>query len=577
MTYEYRHVLNEIRHEIDSNMSYYTQLPGINSVFELHRLLCAYIDGKNYDTPLGDCLPMILSNALHFNVVIIHRSAQSTDPIIIFPRISSNRFVYIYKCGDHYEGIEANICFDPVVGILSPTMYSNSNAYLETAQAKSVSARPILPSEGEGTHHSLKPKVMLWNIYGIHENKLEVNDTLLRKQTVIATVETWSRGDIAEDIFPGYKYQDFFRPDQNRNSVRGAGGIGIFIKEEFLDHITIYRSYKDIIVWIKFCKKYFKLSNDLLLGVVYCYPESSACLTEDIYVVLFQEIASIPMHFDKLMLGDWNARIGAFPDWSPDIFRMNSEGDMTCFPQIQTDDFNDDETIAFIEYLRLNGILNRVSQDKIEKPNKYGHSLIDLCILFRMFVLNGRSGRDKGVGSVSFISNYRGTSLVDYLIGTPKTFMLVENFGFETKLPESDHIPMTFTLNCSFFQNNNNKTIKKGNWSNHKSYKWNRENLPQLNTLLTDDKSKSFHDTFLCSMINHDSTNSVASSFHDFFSQACKRFCPLKKHTFNYSDKKPDWFDSDLVNKRNEVISAGERICSDTDLSILRNKSKVAP
>ena len=121
LTYEYRHVLNEIRHEIDSNMSYYTQLPGINSVFELHRLLCAYIDGKNYDTPLGDCLPMILSNALHFNVVIIHRSAQSTDPIIIFPIISSNRFVYIYKCGDHYEGIEANICFDPVVGIQNLT------------------------------------------------------------------------------------------------------------------------------------------------------------------------------------------------------------------------------------------------------------------------------------------------------------------------------------------------------------------------------------------------------------------------------------------------------------------------
>ena len=164
--YDYHYVLDQIRNEAVGNISSYMQLLDIDCVLTYHRLLCAYVDGKNYDTVLGDCVPMILTNALNINIVIINRSVDSVDPIIVVPRISSSQFVYIYKHGDHYEGIETNTCFGPLVGIQKPSM---SKAYLGTNQAETnaklvsssvgVAARSMTLSEGEGTHCSLKPNI----------------------------------------------------------------------------------------------------------------------------------------------------------------------------------------------------------------------------------------------------------------------------------------------------------------------------------------------------------------------------------------------------------------------------------
>ena len=110
-----------------------------------------------------------------------------------------------------------------------------------------------------------------------------------------------------------------------------------------------------------------------------------------------------------------------------------------------------------------------------------------------MFIVNGRVGKDKDIGSLSFISNYRGSSLVDYLIGTPKTFMLIEDFSFESKLPESDHLPMTFSLNCSFFSENN-RVMHTSKWFDQTKYQWKLENLSDLPTTLSDEKSRPFYD-----------------------------------------------------------------------------------
>ena len=138
-------------------------------------------------------------------------------------------------------------------------------------------------------------------------------------------------------------------------------------------------------------------------------------------------------------------RIGVCPEWSSNISHLGSDGHLAYFPQLQTDDFNDGEVLAFLTYLSNRGVLYRSSQDHIARPNKYGNSFIDLLKIFRLFVVNGRSGRDKDIGSLSFISESRGSSLIDYLIASPKTFMMIEDFGFENKLPESDHKPMTFS------------------------------------------------------------------------------------------------------------------------------------
>ena len=579
MNCNYHDILSRIRKETNDNISTYKQLVNIDSNLEMQRLVCAYIDGHNFDTIFGDLLPMILSNVLEMNIIIIHQVRNSTDPLIIVPRSLSNKFVYIFKSGDHYEGFETAGCFGSSIETLNTTDCIRSEnlqqkiTQVETSVASDSSENNSFTRTCANNKSKLcmKPRITAWNIYGMTEHKLDANEEFLRESTLIIVTETWSRGNIAKDIFPGYEYFDFFRPNQHPNAPRGAGGIGIFIKDEFINHIKIYKSYKDIIVWVKFSKSFFNLTNDLLIGAVYCYPEGSPCLIEDMYAVLFHEISSIPLHFDKLLCGDWNARIGLCPDWSSDIFYLGSDGHLADLPQLQTDDFDDGEVRLFLQYLSDKGVLHRTSQDSTS--SKYGSSFLDLLKVFRMFVVNGRSGRDKDVGSLSFISESRGTSLIDYLVASPKTFMLIEDFGFESKRPESDHKPMTFSINCSFFEESNNLS-HTSNWYSYKAYKWKTEELSRLNLALSTYKNENNYESFRNSMINLEDSNSIASNYQAYFSQACNDVFPLKTVTINRETKHQDWFDNELRRKRGEVIKLGERVLNLHDLDKVRDVNR---
>ena len=292
------------------------------------------------------------------------------------------------------------------------------------------------------------------------------------------------------------------------------------------------------------------------------------------YAVLFEQMLYIPSRFDKLMCGDWNARIGNFPDWNVDSFHFGSEGGLSNFPQINDNiDSFDDEAWLFLKYLESQGCLDRTSQDTISHPNSYGRSFLDFLKVFGMFVANGRIGRDKGVGSFTFISNYRGASVVDYLVGTPKTLMLIEDFGIESKLPESDHMPMMFTLNCTFFSENND-IVYKSKWYSQMRYHWKPDRLNEIGALLSDEKSKQFYDAYIDSIVCNGDSNTVASKFHQYFSQACRRIFPLKVANSAKISKKPDWFDSELQIKRTEAIKAGERVSNFSDREILRAKNR---
>ena len=270
----YHDVLDRIRHETNNHMLSYKQLLNIESDLIVQRLLCAYVDGKNFDTVFGDLLPMILSNIFNMNIVIINKVRNSIDPLIVIPRSPCDKFVYIYRSGDHYEGFETDCCFgSPALTLDTIECVRSKNTQQEFAQVETPGISRIA-SEGnsatrtcvsKNTARCKKPRITTWNIYGLTEYKLDVNEEFLRKSIVIIVLETWSRGNIAEDVFLGYRYFDFHRPHQHSNSIRGAGGIGVFIKEEFLDHITIYKNYKDIIVWIKFLNKYFSI-----LQMIYC-------------------------------------------------------------------------------------------------------------------------------------------------------------------------------------------------------------------------------------------------------------------------------------------------------------------
>ena len=62
-----------------------------------------------------------------------------------------------------------------------------------------------------------------------------------------------------------------------------------------------------------------------------------------------------------------------------------------------------------------------------------------------LFIANGRVGADKGIGANTHIDT-TGKSVVDYVITIPQVLSLISKFSIQSKLPESDHLPMEFSL-----------------------------------------------------------------------------------------------------------------------------------
>ena len=60
-------------------------------------------------------------------------------------------------------------------------------------------------------------------------------------------------------------------------------------------------------------------------------------------------------------------------------------------------------------------------------------------------MINGCVGADKGIGAFTLI-NTTGKSVVDYVIYPPQVLPLISKFSIQSELPESDHLPMEFSL-----------------------------------------------------------------------------------------------------------------------------------
>ena len=109
---------------------------------------------------------------------------------------------------------------------------------------------------------------------------------------------------------------------------------------------------------------------------------------------------------------------------------MNSRtGTLKDYLPSRKNDHQDDEitnsyiksTNEFFEYHKINR--DRSSQDK-ERPNNYGHKLIDFCINNNFIIINGRAKQDQNIGKVTC----KGTSVVDYILLKADTRLNIEDF-----------------------------------------------------------------------------------------------------------------------------------------------------
>ena len=196
--------------------------------------------------------------------------------------------------------------------------------------------------------------------------------------------------------------------------------------------------------------------DDLILIFTYIAPKNSPIYTdEDNGVILLNEkileIVSEHPRAELFVAGDLNARIGKLQDFIPhgDLEYIFGE---TEYP---TDPFE----------------MSRASKD--ETQNRFGISLLDLCCMYNIHVLNGRLFEDVK-GEITCVAN-AGRSVVDYMV--PSTSLFDSFTYFKVGCEDfSDHFQLICRINLTCPGQGIQNTNLNMNGNAWRKFKW-KENL----------------------------------------------------------------------------------------------------
>ena len=554
----YKYLLYRIRNEILNNVGKYVDFIPSKCPLQLKLQMCAYIDAFNYDTHFGDILPLILSNILQMSIGIF----EKIDGDYQFIKIGceSQKFsetLFVLKTGEHYDALKFLI--SPVAPCSTPCNSSGHNK---------GNNPPFSTNRDKNHNESLKLEdlqVLVWNIHGLDETKLRILEDYFQPNHIICLGETWTHAESENKggknahkreskklQLKNFEFFPFSRKYKHKKAWRAAGGQGIFIRKDIIKGVKIIKNYDDVLVWIKLFKEYFYLERDVYLGSVYIYPENSLCTEEDQFQIIQKSVCELPQNIDPYLMGDFNSRIKQMLDYVIDGIH-GSDG-----PLSNMLDTNPYGQMSVYSYLSKINRLKRQTLDTRYK-NKFADSLRDLCVTSNMFILNGRFGEDDH-GFHTRIDT-TGLSLVDYVLCTPNSHALIQNFYVDDKLPESDHLPLRLVLKVGKALDSRVLKEPKTGWSPMYKYSWEKDDLPTLKTKIVDEESLMYKDLFRNSIYELTNVQNVTRLFSEYVSQACNRTFSTKKVKVNRS-KKPDWFDGECASKRRELKSANRVINS---------------
>lgn len=207
----------------------------------------------------------------------------------------------------------------------------------------------------------------------------------------------------------------FIHQTRRQKYLRKSGGIGVFVKNELYQHVTLLDSSSDYIMWFQVAAAHNNKRNELVFGVVYQPPATSKYLTEEEQELFEVEITSMCISNEHVfLLGDMNARVSNKDDFIDADTFLSEYFD---FDEEVLNHFNKTDVLD-LDFLSR----KRANQD--ESVNTQGESLLDICKSNNLFILNGRCHKDKGVGKFTF----RDTSVIDYAISSYEGLKRVQEF-----------------------------------------------------------------------------------------------------------------------------------------------------
>ena len=424
----------------------------------------SYIDQRIYDTPFGDAVPMILANAIKMNIIVLIAEYPGFDCHIIEYEtnvtVCIENSIFVYKTEDHYDAI---VPIPPAATVGAVALRNelpmtnadkacvdkNNNSKVD----KSSNSKENDAADVNDCGHSLsynhnhirtgrEIKFCSWNICGLTTYKLhdDILGRFLKQYDIVLLTETWAKTNDNLGL-ENYVFYNFKRNALHPNAKRSSGGIGVLIKRDIIKGVEIRKHTDDIISWIKLKKAYFGLANDLYIGNVYMVPETSNHVRHDAFELLQNDIADIPIGAEILICGDYNAHTNIKPDY----FNSDWATKITEIDDIVKNTNN--ERLQLINCMYEDHRLDMFSED-MRPMNNNGRLLLDVCKISGLIIVNGRLGDDKGIGRATRVMGDHST-VVDYVIATPKLFDQITHFLIHDKLPESDHLPLIFKIKCN--------------------------------------------------------------------------------------------------------------------------------
>ena len=282
---------------------------------------------------------------------------------------------------------------------------------------------------------------------------------------------------------------------------------------------------------------------------------------------MLNDVSRIPPGDEVLLCGDYNAYTNTLPDYNiGDIKITGSNGDLD---KLLTNDiehrFND------ISTLYMQKRLGRASMDN--KPiNSHGTQLIDLCKAGGLLILNGRAGKDRNVGNFTR-DDTTGRSVIDYVIATPHLFEGIHEFQIGDKFPESDHLPIEFSVKCGSKTSGNVTRQHKSKWGKQRKIRWTKSDLPLIKAALTDDTAQPYLNNFNDALVCLSDTNTVALAFNEYVSQAVTGVCTTIE-TKRKTISGPKWYDYEYRLLRSDAVQAGGKVNNETERKVMLDKCK---
>lgn len=236
-------------------------------------------------------------------------------------------------------------------------------------------------------------------------------------------------------------------------SFRRSGGVAFFAKTEISKLCVQLPSEADYIMWIRIDKHLIDTDENVILGIVYVPPTQSRFYNDDELSKLENEIMSVCSTNKYVIIsGDLNARTSKLPEY---VELDQYFSDMLNFDKDIANFFDKTEILK-----NLNIPLERSSMDS--KTNNTGYWLTNVCKNNNLFIVNGRVGRDKGVGRKTF----RETSTIDYTLCTADCFTFLTQFEIIDLDPifSDGHALLSWSLNVNLMPfHTNNKILNYTN------------------------------------------------------------------------------------------------------------------